>query len=35
MNRDSAHDFAEHWARAWNAHDLEAILSHFADEEPD
>lgn len=24
--------FAEEWVQAWNAHDLEAILSHYAPE---
>jgi hypothetical protein len=27
-----ARDFVQAWLRAWNAHDLEAVLSHFADE---
>jgi ketosteroid isomerase-like protein len=25
-------EFAEAWVSAWNAHDLEAILSHFAED---
>jgi predicted ester cyclase len=25
-----AHDFADHWIAAWNSHDLDAILSHYA-----
>lgn len=25
-------DFAEEWVRAWNAHDVEAVLAHFHDE---
>lgn len=24
--------FAESWAKAWNAHDVDAVLSHFADD---
>jgi len=24
-------EFAEDWVRSWNAHDLEAILGHYAD----
>ncbi|WP_037569998.1 nuclear transport factor 2 family protein [Phaeacidiphilus oryzae] len=24
--------FAERWAAAWNAHDLEAVLAHFAED---
>lgn len=24
--------FAESWVTAWNAHDLDAVLSHFADD---
>jgi ketosteroid isomerase-like protein len=27
-----AASFAEEWYAAWNSHDLEAILSHYADE---
>ena len=26
-----AREFAAEWARSWNAHDLEAILAHYAD----
>jgi len=25
-----AHDFAHHWVQAWNSHDLDTILSHYA-----
>ena len=25
-----AQDFARHWIAAWNSHDLDAILSHYA-----
>ena len=24
--------FADQWVRAWNAHDVEAVLDHFADD---
>lgn len=27
-----AHEFAREWIAAWNAHDLERILSHYTDE---
>ncbi len=29
---DSAQDLAAHWIRAWNAHDLDEIMSHYADD---
>jgi predicted ester cyclase len=29
MNRDEAWKLAEHWVAAWNAHDLEAIMTHY------
>jgi hypothetical protein len=28
---EQARDFANEWVSAWNAHDIEAILSHYAD----
>ena len=28
----SAIEFANHWIAAWNAHDLDAILSHYTDD---
>ena len=31
MTRDEASKFAEHWVAAWNAHDLELILTHYDD----
>ncbi len=31
MDSAFAHQFASDWRDAWNAHDLEAILRHFAD----
>ena len=30
MDREGAQKFAASWEQAWNAHDLEAILAHFA-----
>jgi ketosteroid isomerase-like protein len=27
-----ARQFAKHWMEAWNSHDLEQILSHYADD---
>ena len=32
MTKDEAWDLANHWAAAWNSHDLEAIMSHYEDE---
>ena len=32
MTKDEAWDLANHWAAAWNSHDLEQIMSHYADE---
>jgi len=29
---DSAQGLAAHWIRAWNAHDLDEIMSHYADD---
>jgi len=29
VTRDDAWNLAEHWLGAWNAHDLELILSHY------
>lgn|SRR5580765_4866507 len=31
MNREEAWKLAEHWVAAWNAHDLELILTHYED----
>ena len=30
MDADFALSFAEEWAEAWNAHDLERLLTHYA-----
>jgi ketosteroid isomerase-like protein len=32
MEHDAAQEFAREWYAAWNAHDLDAILSHYADD---
>src|SRR5438270_868337 len=32
LTRDAALALADAWSRAWNAHDLDAILSHYADD---
>lgn len=32
MDHGEAMAFAEHWVKAWNDHDVEAVLAHFADD---
>ena len=32
IDRAEAQAFAENWVQAWNAHDLEPVLSHFSDD---
>jgi ketosteroid isomerase-like protein len=32
MNTDAAWNLANHWAAAWNAHDLDSIMTHYEDE---
>jgi len=32
MNEESARRLAQEWITAWNRHDMEAILAHYADE---
>ncbi|MGC1420339.1 MAG: nuclear transport factor 2 family protein [Acidimicrobiales bacterium] len=32
LERDEADRFAKAWVAAWNAHDLELILSHFSED---
>lgn len=32
ISREFAEKFARHWIEAWNGHDLEMILSHYADD---
>ncbi len=31
MTKDEAWDLAKHWVAAWNAHDLDAIMTHYED----
>ena len=32
LTENKARDFAQHWIQAWNSHDLDAIMSHYAPE---
>ena len=32
MTKEQATELAEHWVTAWNAHDLDEIMSHYADD---
>ena len=32
IDADKAQTFAREWVKAWNDHDLEAILSHYAED---
>jgi ketosteroid isomerase-like protein len=32
VDRETAEEFARGWYAAWNAHDLERILEHYADD---
>jgi ketosteroid isomerase-like protein len=32
LNFKNAQDFAQDWIDSWNSHDLERILSHYADD---
>jgi hypothetical protein len=32
MTYEEAKRFAEHWVTAWNSHDLEEILAHYAED---
>ena len=32
INREFAEDFAREWEKAWNAHNLEEILSHYSED---
>jgi len=29
INEPQARQFAEHWIRSWNSHDLDAIMNHY------
>ena len=31
MTRDEAWNLADHWIAAWNAHDLDLIMTHYKD----
>jgi hypothetical protein len=32
MDQISAAQFADSWVKAWNAHDVDAVLAHFSDD---
>ncbi len=32
MDLEEARSFAEHWIAAWNSHDIDAVLAHYADD---
>jgi ketosteroid isomerase-like protein len=32
MDREFVREFVEGWVKAWNAHDLDALLAHFGEE---
>jgi ketosteroid isomerase-like protein len=32
LTQDNAQSFAKHWIESWNAHDLDAIMSHYSDD---
>ena len=32
MNKDFANNFAHEWVKAWNSHDLDKIMNHYADD---
>jgi len=32
LTEDNARHLASHWIRAWNAHDLDEIMSHYAED---
>lgn len=31
LTEHKAKEFAEHWIQAWNSHDIESIVSHYAE----
>jgi hypothetical protein len=31
VTRDEARNLADHWLAAWNAHDLDSIMTHYED----
>ena len=32
FTEQKAKEFAEHWIRSWNDHDVEAIIAHYSDD---
>jgi hypothetical protein len=32
ITAEQAHDFAKQWINAWNSHDIDAIIEHYADD---
>ena len=32
LTEKKAQEFADHWIRSWNSHDLESIVSHYSDD---
>jgi hypothetical protein len=32
LTKDNAHSLAVHWIGAWNSHNLDEIMSHYADD---
>ena len=32
LTADNARDLASHWIQAWNAHDLDEIMSHYGED---
>lgn len=32
LTKDLAYTLAEHWVQAWNAHDLDEIMSHYEED---
>jgi len=32
LEERQARELAEHWVRAWNSHDLDRIMAHYADD---
>ena len=32
LTEDNARNLASHWIRAWNAHDLDEIMSHYGED---
>jgi hypothetical protein len=32
LTKEQVHELAEHWVQAWNSHDLDKIMSHYAED---